>query len=194
MHNRTIGVALAVACTLALAGCSSDDKPKGAPQPQPQGQAPFDTAPVAPPAAQTSQPPKAPSGKVGDTLTLVDNAGGPLDYTLVQIVETKATNTVTAAKPGNRLIAIQWKITNNGAAPVTQNPSGAHVIDAAGQQYGEHFGEVQATPEFPSATQIAPGASRVGYRSYELPADAKVTEVQLQTGGALTAVTGSWKP
>ncbi|MFI6986047.1 DUF4352 domain-containing protein [Embleya sp. NPDC050154] len=205
MRTRIIGVALAVACTLALAGCNDrDDKVVTKPKSPtiidtsitepPGGTVPPTQAAPATQAAPTSAKPAAPAAaKVGDTLTLTNTKGVPVDVTLVKLVDpASSSNQFLKPKAGNRYVAVQWKIANNGDAPITDTPNfGSHLIDTDGQQFGNTFGETSAGPAFPPSVSIPPGGSRLGYVTYEVPTGSKITTIQLQVS-MMSTVTGQW--
>ncbi|MFE3197574.1 DUF4352 domain-containing protein [Embleya sp. NPDC059237] len=212
MHTRTIGAVLAVACTLALAACNErDDKvvtkannptiidksvsePPGAVSPTVAAPgasaAPATQAAAAPTSTRPSAPPAA---KVGDTLTLTNAKGVPVDVTLVKLVDpASSSNQYLKPKAGNRYVAIQWKIVNSGDQPITDTPNfGSHLIDADGQQFGSSFGETSAGPAFPSSVSIPPGGVRLGFVTYEVPTAAKITTIQLQIS-MMSTNTGQW--
>ncbi|MFI6585514.1 DUF4352 domain-containing protein [Embleya sp. NPDC050493] len=206
MHTRTTGIALAVACTLALAGCNGrDDKVVTKPNKptiidasvtEPPGGtvAPTAAAPVTQAAPPTSAKPAAPApAKVGDTLTLTNSKDVPVDVTLAKLVDpASSANQYLKPKAGSRYVAVQWKITNKGDVPVTDTPNfGSHLIDSDGQQFGSTFADTSAGPAFPSSVSIPPGGSRLGYVTYEVPTDSKITTIQMQIS-MISTVTGQW--
>ncbi|OPC80363.1 hypothetical protein B4N89_04835 [Embleya scabrispora] len=207
MHTRTIGVVLAVGCTLALAACNGrDDKvvtkannptiiDKSVTEPpggavSPTVAAPAGQATTAPTSAKPSAPPAA---KVGDTLSLTNTKGVPVDVTLVKLVDPAASsNQYLKPKAGNRYVAVQWKIVNSGDQPITDTPNyGSHLIDADGQQFSSTYSETSAGPAFPSSVSIPPGGSRLGFVTYEVPTDSKITTIQLQIS-MMSTNTGQW--
>ncbi|MGW9205821.1 DUF4352 domain-containing protein [Embleya sp. NPDC055664] len=213
MHARTIGAVLAVACVLALAACSErDDKvvaeannpmiiDKSVSEPPGGTVSPTVAAPGAStaPAARagvapaSTKPGALPAAKVGDTLTLTNTKGVPVDVTPVKGVDPAgSSDRYLKPKAGNRYVAIQWKIVSSGDQPISDTQNfGSRLIGADGQQFGSSFGETSAGPAFPSSVSIPPGGVRLGFVTYEVPTAAKITTIQLQIS-MMSTNTGQW--
>lgn len=125
---------------------------------------------------------KAPSSgaKVGDTIAVTGDEGEKFEVTLVRAVDpATSSNPYSTPAPGNRLIALQWRVTNTGTAVVEPSPSyETTLIDVDGQSFRSTYVSTTAGVVFPSSAQIPPGESRLGFITYEAPADAKIVKVE----------------
>jgi len=190
MQHRTIAGALAAAAVLTLAGCGSDndsDKDRLPGAQAPVGQAPFDNAPTTPTG------PPAPVA-VGQPVTLLQTSGSGITMTALKVLD-PATAVEPYGKPpaGERLVAVQWKITASGTLAISSSPAmGSSLIDDQGQEYPTSTRPVSAGPAFASSVSIAVGDSRLGWVSYLVSADAKITKIQYAPGAGLAEHTGTW--
>lgn len=159
--------------------------------PQPTAKSPT-SAPPSPDqtfgnAAIPSATPSGSSGaaaKVGDTIAVSGDGDEKFDATLVQIVDpAKAANEYSGPDDGNRLIAVQWRITNTGTATVDNPPAfDTKLVDANGQIFELSIGARAAGVEFPTSVQIPPGESRLGFVTYEVPKDTVIVKVEYEGG------------
>lgn len=186
MRNRRglwiIGVAL------ALAGCgesSIDDRPTA------QAPETVDTSPAEATEEPTTTTTEAPKARVGSTVSLDGQEEGvKVDATVVKVVDPAPPGQFGA--PKGRLVAIQIKLTNTGTQPYTDSPSnGAKLVDKEGQSFTTTFGDSTAGPPIGSVT-IAPGDSRLGFLTFDVPKGAALAKFQLTLDSGFADETGEW--
>ena len=100
--------------------------------------------------------------------------------TLVKIVDPAAgADDFSQPKTGHRYVAVQYRLSNVGAAAYSDAPdNGAQLSDEQGQIYSTTFADTKAGQDFPAQVDLTPGNSALGVIVFELPADAKVTTAQ----------------
>jgi len=177
MQHRTIAAALAAVAVLALAGCSSDDKPA-----LPGG---IDAA---------KQSDKTPAAvPLGQPVTITGD--DTIELTAIQVVDPAVTTGFSSElAPTERLIAVQWRIAAPGTTAVSEYPGmQSGVFDDQGQRYGaDYTRKVTAGPSYPDGTSVNPGDSTLGYVAYIVPSTAKITKVQFPVGIGVPEATGTW--
>ncbi|MFM9608610.1 DUF4352 domain-containing protein [Streptomyces niveiscabiei] len=140
--------------------------------------------------------PLSSDGKVGDTLSLTGTTGDEkLDVTLVKVVDpAHAKETYLRADPGNRLVAMQFRLKNTGSDVYSDSPSnGAFVVD----QDDQHFDASSGTPttagaDFPGHVTVRPGDTALGYLTFEVPNGSRVTTVQFSMNSGYSDDIGKW--
>jgi hypothetical protein len=124
----------------------------------------------------------AETARVGQAVTIKGNDDGSrLKVTAKRVVDTRSTDEFSKPDQGKRLVAVQFVLKNTGTATYDDAPSnGATVIDQAGRQYeaDAFFSSVAAGQQFPTAMKLAPGNRALGYLVFQVPAKAKVAQVQ----------------
>src|ERR1051326_5912479 len=137
-----------------------------------------------------------PGGKgVGDTIRLNGlTAGEAMAVTLTRVVDpARGSDDANQPSPGDRLVATQFRVTNVGSVAIDDAPlADVTLIDRAGQAYDPSFNTVSAGPTLPSDMRIVPGASRLGYVTFEVPSSTRVAQVQYVPDAGFAADTGVW--
>ncbi|MFI1584416.1 hypothetical protein [Embleya sp. NPDC020630] len=141
--------------------------------------------------------PKSPTrtGHVGDTIHVDRGAGGQtFDITLVSVVDPAppvSTYDWAKPRPGNRYIALQWKVVT-GTMPDSFSPNSlTRIADDQGTLYGDlPSGESNAGPKFPTTFPLPPGTTNTGYVTYEIPVTAKAASVRL---GVTDVIAAEWQ-
>jgi uncharacterized protein DUF4352 len=147
-------------------------------------------------AAATSSPSKgaAPeTAKIGSTLTLAGNsAGEKMAVTVVRVLrDAQPASQFDSPDSGDRLYAVQFRLTDAGSIAYSDSPSnGAVVVDSAGQSYQSALNDAAGCESFPGTENIATGGSGLGCIVFEVPAKAKITEVQFTLDSGMGPQTG----
>ncbi|HSA53600.1 MAG TPA: DUF4352 domain-containing protein [Yinghuangia sp.] len=133
------------------------------------------------------------SANVGDKIALTGRDGQKFDVTLVLVVDpAQPRDTYSTPDPGNRLVALQWRVTNTGTVIVDAVPAfSTKLIDEQGQVFELSFGARAVGVEFPTSVQIPPGDSRLGFVTYEIPTSAKVVKAEFE--GGYNEPSGQWR-
>ncbi|WP_371496598.1 DUF4352 domain-containing protein [Kitasatospora sp. NBC_00374] len=183
-RSACIGLLSAAIGLTAAAGCGSPE---------------ITTAPISPvsstgsASAATAATPRA---GVGDTLELAGSqAGERMAVTVTQVVDPAFPSTgFDSPSPGDRLVAVQFRLSNTGTAPYSDSPSnGAQVIDSTGQGFNAVIaGTSTAGPAFPAGVRVAPGESALGFITFDIPARSAVAKVQFTLESGFAAQTGQW--
>lgn len=124
---------------------------------------------------------------VGDTATISSAAEGLFKATLVQVVDPAApANPYVGARPGNRYVALRWKVENVGSKALDSSDLySSYIIDEQGEWHLATPATVAAGAYFPDGVHIAPGQTLEAFLVYELPQTAKPVTVQfLQPSGS----------
>ena len=156
---------------------------------------PAQTIPAKPAAA--SHPAKAPrAARTGDPITLKGTtAGETMRVTVVRVFKhARPATSLDAAPAGQRLVAVQIRLTDTGTRPYRDSPSnGATVVDAKGESFQAAISSVTGCPSFPGTEVIPVGASGLGCVVFQVPAAAKIVGVQFTLDSGLGPVTGQWR-
>jgi hypothetical protein len=192
--RKIILTAVAVAGTAAvLTGCAAqgvtntpDSEAPAATQPAAQGTA-------APSAATSSSSPAPAAARVGSTITLKGNTDELIAVTLVKVAPVaKPKDVYFTPDKGNRLFAVQFRITNKSTAAYEDSPTnGAKAIDAEGQQYDTSMLDSTLGQSIAGSVKLLPGRSVLGVINYEVPAGAKITSVQMSADSGF-GESGEW--
>ncbi len=113
-------------------------------------------------------PEEARTARVGDSITVEDLDGTPLEVTLVGIEDpVTSDNQFIQPDAGNRFVGVRLRIRNQGDAPYDDPPSnGAAVVDGQDVEWDGNVFEAKE-PSLGTVT-IAPGDSREGWISFEV--------------------------
>jgi Domain of unknown function (DUF4352) len=151
------------------------------------------------PSAAASSAAKAGStaapAKVGSTITLAGfSSGEQMAVTVTKIYRhAEPASSFDAPDSGDRLVAVQFRLTDTGSAAYSDSPSnGAAVVDAKGQSYQSSLNNAANCPSFPGTENIAAGASGLGCIVFEVPQAAVITEVQFTLDSGMGPQTGQW--
>ncbi|MEY9963050.1 hypothetical protein ABIA33_001076 [Streptacidiphilus sp. MAP12-16] len=137
---------------------------------------------------------KASSAKVGDTIALSGMNGEKADLTVVKVVDNpKGADDFSTPEAGKRFFAVQFRIKDTGSGAYSDAPSnGAKVVDSQGQAYTSDLNDTKAGQSFPAAVNIAPGSSGLGFITFQVPANAKITQIQFGLDSGMADQTGQW--
>jgi hypothetical protein len=143
----------------------------------------------------------APSGVVkgttGQALTLYGfEAGQKMSVTLAKVVPAaRPGDQFSAPGAGDQLYAVQFQLANTGSAAYDDSPSnGVKIVDSAGKSYSPTFlvDSVTGCPMFAAVEKIKVGGSAEGCLAFQIPATAKITEVEFTLDSGLASQTGQW--
>ncbi|WP_432137637.1 DUF4352 domain-containing protein [Streptomyces sp. bgisy154] len=190
-HRRTAATITALAiAAFSLAACNDgatvNDKPKA--------KAPATTESSEP--ATAADPSPAPDvAKVGDTIALTGMEGGKLDVTAVKFVDpAKPGDDFTEPGSGKRFVGVQFQLVNTGTTAYSDSPiNGAQIADEQGQQFQPIFADISAGPSMASEVRLKPGAKALGWITFEVPQDVKLSTVQFAMDSGFADQTGEWK-
>ncbi|MFB6614665.1 DUF4352 domain-containing protein [Streptomyces sp. NPDC056367] len=175
MHTpTTITVTLTALTAFALTGCG----PTEAVTTKPDTKVSTPTTGTSSSAPAPSAPSKA--ATVGDTVTLKGNGDGEqLAVTIKKWVDpAEAAEDFMKPDAGKRWVAAQFELVNTGTAVYSDSPSnGTQVADDQGQQFHSTFGEITAGPAMTSSAKVSLGSKVLGWITYEVPKDSKITKV-----------------
>jgi len=132
---------------------------------------------------------------IGSAITLAGNTGGEqMTVTVTKVIANASpSDEFNNAPAGDRLYAVQFRLSDTGSAAYSDSPSnGAAVTDSAGQSYQSGFETVAGCQVFPDTENIAPGASGLGCIVFEVPKSAKITQVQFTLDSGFGPQTGQW--
>jgi hypothetical protein len=144
-------------------------------------------------AGARSQAPAA--AKLGDTIALKGTeTGEAADVTAVKVADnTEGADEFTKPGDGKRFVAVQFRIKATGTKGYNDAPqNSAKLIDAQGQSYGSTVADTKAGPAFQVPATIAAGESALGFVTFEVPADAKLAEVQFALDSGFAQQSGQW--
>jgi len=136
----------------------------------------------------TSEPTAGP----GDTITLNGyDQGETMAVTVVKVVDpAKSSDPYDRPSRGHRYVAVELRLSNAGTTTYNDSPSnGAALVDTQSHSYQSNFGSVE--PDLGSP-RIAPGDSRVGYITFEVPKQAKLRLFQFALDSGFAEQTGEW--
>ena len=132
---------------------------------------------------------------IGSAITLAGNDGGEqMAVTVTKVIRSAAENDGLGLLPGgDRLYAVQFRLTDTGSAAYSDSPSnGAAVVDSAGQSYQSGMETVSRCQAFPASENIAPGSSGLGCVVFEVSEKAKIVSVQFTLDSGFGPQTGQW--
>lgn len=185
-----VGVPLGI-CTAMLTAASSCSGASGINN-QPQQGSEGGNAGQVPSAAPTSTP--APVAHVGDSVSIAGNGGEKLSVQIVRVVDpASGTDEFNSASAGKHFVAVQFKLTNTGTAAYSDAPGNdAKVLDGQGQSFSSDFSDTTAGPSFAdNQVNIGPGASQLGFITFQMPDGDHVAKVQFTTDSGF-GQTGEW--
>ncbi|GAA2752946.1 hypothetical protein GCM10010440_70990 [Kitasatospora cinereorecta] len=99
----------------------------------------------------------------------------------------------SSPEAGMRFVAVQFRLQNTGTAPYSDSPSnGAKVIDTQGQQFESTISDTGAGPSFTGTTTIAPGATALGFITFQVPSTSRLAQVQFALDSGFAKDVGQW--
>lgn len=132
---------------------------------------------------------------IGSAITQSGNdSGEQMSVTVTKVItDAQPSDEFSAAPAGDRLYAVQFRLRDTGSAAYSDAPSnGAAVVDSSGQSYQSALDNAASCASFPGSENIASGASGLGCIVFEVPASAKITEVQFTLDSGMGPQTGQW--
>jgi hypothetical protein len=132
---------------------------------------------------------------IGSAITLSGNGSGEqMSVTVTKVIsDASASDSFDELPAGDRLYAVQFRLSDTGAAAYSDSPSnGAAVVDSAGQSYQSGLENVAACQSFGGTENIAAGNSGLGCIVFEVPTKAKITQVQFTLDSGMGPDTGQW--
>jgi hypothetical protein len=134
-----------------------------------------------------------PTAHVGAT---VDVGGGKgLAVTLNQVIDpASGADQYTTPNAGDRFVAVDIKIVNNGTAAFSDDAnSDVTLIGTDNQSYTADFDNVNECTNFNSGQYtLAPGESTTGCVVFQVPDAVNTAKVQFQIQSGLSQSTGEW--
>jgi hypothetical protein len=132
---------------------------------------------------------------IGAAITLTgDSSGEQMSVTVTKVIsDASGSDEFNEAPAGDRLYAVQFRLTDTGTAAYSDSPSnGATVVDSSGQPYQSGFETVTGCQSYGGTENIASGASGLGCIVFEVPKSAKITQVQFTLDSGMGPDTGQW--
>jgi Domain of unknown function (DUF4352) len=132
---------------------------------------------------------------IGSAITLSGNGSGEqMSVTVTKVTsDASASDSFDEPPAGDRLYAVQFRLSDTGTAAYSDSPSnGAAVVDSAGQSYQSGLENVAACQSFGGTENIAAGNSGLGCIVFEVPAKAKITQIQFTLDSGMGPDTGQW--
>lgn len=132
---------------------------------------------------------------LGTTITLTGiDSGEQMGVSVTKVISNATPSDSFDAPPtGDRLYAVQFRLTDTGTAAYSDSPSnGATVIDTSGQSYQSGIETVAGCQDFADIENIAPGNSGLGCITFEVPTGAKIVAVQFTLDSGMGPQTGQW--
>ena len=133
--------------------------------------------------------------RAGTTVGVSGNSGEKLNVTVTKIVDPAIGATdFDQPDPGTHFVAVQFKLTNAGSAVYNDSPDlDARVLDAKGQSYDSVIADTAAGPGFAGGqVSIAPGATELGFVTFQVPDGTAIADVQFTTDTGL-GQTAEWR-
>jgi hypothetical protein len=66
------------------------------------------------------------------------------------------------------------------------------VVGSQGQSYDADVNDTKAGTSFPATVNLATGATGLGFITFQVPADAKITQIQFGLDSGMADQTGRW--
>ncbi len=182
------GVLVGVLVVLVL-GCTMKPTEVTAPMPTTTTASPTTTI-----AQATSVPPANPVAHVGATLTLQDSEIGKLAVAVAKIIDpATGQNQFLIPSVGNRFVAVQLSLQNQGPDPIQGDPlNDVTIVDAAHQEYRADFSPVSQCHSLTSLVTLGPGETTTGCAVFLVPKAATVTLVKFVPLSGFGSTFGEW--
>jgi len=132
---------------------------------------------------------------IGTAITLAGfQSSEQMSVVVTKVVsDAAASDEFSSPQPGDRLYAVQFRLTDTGSAAYSDAPSnGAAVVDSSGQSYQSSLDSAAGCQEFPGTENIAPRSSGLGCIVFEVPVKAKIVAVQFTLDSGMGPQTGQW--
>lgn len=188
MNKAIVAVAGAViGATAFTAGCTGTAKK---PSPSPSSAT---TSPPASPSVTPSSPAPTRAAHVGEKFTIKAEDGTSYDVTLLQVAQqaTPADEFSTPA-PGKHLSAAEFRVTAITAVDENAN-NNANLVGSNSQTYTPSFLSVSEGTNFANGSiKLQPGASSIGWVSFEVPDGVAVAKVVWTASAGFSAATCEW--
>jgi len=132
---------------------------------------------------------------VGTAISLVgDGSGEQMSVTVVKVIsDAQSGDEFSGPDSGDRLYAVQFRLSNTGSAAYSDAPeNSAVVVDASGQSYQSSLDNAAGCTSFGGTENIAPGDSGLGCIVFEVPEGATISKVQFTLDSGMGPATGQW--
>lgn len=133
------------------------------------------------------------AAKVGDTVEIGGSKG--LAVTLNQVIDPASpSDSALTANAGDRYIAVDVKIVNNGTTSYSDDANNdVSLIGTDNQTYTADFDTVSECTNFNSGQYtLAPGQSTTGCVVFQVPDAVNTAKVEFQVQNGLSQSTGEW--
>ena len=130
--------------------------------------------------------------KIGSSITLSGMEDLQMKVTVLKVDQQVASsNEYITPDAGNRYVGVKLKLENVGKTAYNDSPTnGAALVDTKDQSFDADYAEV-ATPALGSP-KIAPGDTRVGWITFQVPKKAKLKKFQMTLDSGFADQTGEW--
>jgi hypothetical protein len=136
------------------------------------------------------------TARLGSPVTLLGIEGDEqMSVTATKVItNAQAANQFFTAGAGDRLYAVQFRLSDTGSTAYSDAPTnGAVVRDAAGQSYSASLvDEAVGCASFAVPENVAAGSSGLGCIVFEVPKATKITQVQFTLDSGMGPETGQW--
>jgi hypothetical protein len=135
-----------------------------------------------------------PNAGIGDTITLASLDGIPVAVTVDAIADPAEAAEFSDPQDGNRLVAVQLTLTNNGTSnyddSVENMPS---IVTPEGFSYGATLADVTAGQGFDGSLLLTPQDTRTGWVVFELPSEQPIAKLTLALDSGFGPEAGEWQ-
>ncbi|WP_128984059.1 DUF4352 domain-containing protein [Streptomyces roseicoloratus] len=131
---------------------------------------------------------------VGDTLDLTGSTNdAKLAVTVVKVVD-PAAGKDTSPGAGERYVAVQFRLHNTGSKTYSDAPdNSAKLIDDQGQRFNSWITDTTAGPGFGGTVVVPVDDTALGYITFKVPTDSKITKIQFTMESGFAENTGQWR-
>ncbi|MFC8247620.1 DUF4352 domain-containing protein [Streptomyces chartreusis] len=148
------------------------------------------------PTERSPTPSKAQTiASVGDTLNLTGTEEDEkVAVTLVKVVDpAPPENEFSSPEAGNRFVAVQFRLKNNGPEVFDDAPDNdAKIRDTQGQQFTPTVQDTAAGPGFGGSVTLTPGDTALGFVTFEVPTNSEIAKVQFTLSSGFARNVGEW--
>lgn len=151
------------------------------------------TASTSSSSSKSSSSSSATTAHVGSTVNVGGSKG--LAVTLNQVIDpASGADQYTTPNAGDRFVAVDVKIVNNGTAAFSDDAnSDVTLIGTDNQSYTADFDNVSECTNFNSGQYtLSPGESTTGCVVFQIPDAVNTAKIQFQTQSGLSQSTGEW--
>jgi hypothetical protein len=136
-------------------------------------------------------PPASPLPVGGSAVLRGQTPGERVEVTLVRVQDPAHPTGLFGPDPGNRLVGVELRLRNAGSRRYRDAPSnGAVLVAESGTRIKASLID-EVEPSL-GTISIAPGASRTGFVSFEVPEGAPIAELLVRLDSGFGPETGAW--